>query len=186
MVSNALKALLGVLAVAGYQNRDKIGELLKGLRNPSQPGTDGQPQGGGLGDLLGGLTGGGQMGTGGLGGLGGLFGGGAASGGGLAGSLGELIEQFQEKGHGETANSWVQPGENKPVGDRELSEVLGPEVLNDLSSRTGLTPEEVLRRLSSELPTAVDGLTPNGELPSDDDDETDASGSAPSVKPQMI
>jgi hypothetical protein len=29
MASNALKALLGVLAVAGYQNRDKIGELLR-------------------------------------------------------------------------------------------------------------------------------------------------------------
>ncbi|PDT50218.1 hypothetical protein CO661_00720 [Sinorhizobium fredii] len=186
MVSNALKALLGVLAVAGYQNRDKIGELLKGLRNPPQPGPDGQPQGGGLGDLLGGLAGGGQTGTGGLGGLGGLFGGGAAAGGGLAGSLGELLQQFQEKGHGETANSWVQPGENKPVDNRDLSEVLGPEVLNDLSARTGLSPQEILSRLSRELPTAVDDLTPNGQLPSDDDDETNAPGSVPPVKPQMI
>ncbi|KQW33507.1 MULTISPECIES: YidB family protein [unclassified Ensifer] len=187
MVSNALKALLGVLAVAGYQNRDKIGELLKGLRNPSEPGVAGQPQsGGGLGDLLGGLAGGGQTGTGGLGGLGGLFGGEAAAGGGLAGSLGELLRQFQEKGHGETANSWVQPGENKPVDNRELSEVLDPEVLNDLSARTGLSPQEILSRLSRALPTAVDDLTPNGQLPFDDDDETDALASVPPVKPQMI
>lgn len=70
MASNALKALLSVLAVAGYQNRDKIGELLKAVRNPSQAAPDGQPQsGGGLGGLLGGLTGG----SGGLGGLGGLL-----------------------------------------------------------------------------------------------------------------
>lgn len=182
MVSNALKALLGVLAVAGYQNRDKIGELLNGLRNPSQPGPDGQPHsGGGLGDLLGGLAGSGQTGAGGLGGLGGLFGGGAAAGGGLAGSLGELLQQFQEKGHGETANSWVQPGENRPVDDRELSDVLGPEVLNDLSARTGLSPEEILGRLSRDLPTAVDDLTPNGQLPSDE-----TSGAVSSVNPQMI
>ncbi len=180
MVSNALKALLGVLAVAGYQNRDKIGELLNRLRNPSQPGTDGQPEtGGGLGDLLGGLEGAGQTGAGGLGGLGGLFGG-AAAGGGLAGSLGELLQQFQDKGHGETANSWVQPGENKPVGDRELSDVLGPEVLNDLSARTGLSPEEILGRLSRDLPTAVDDLTPNGQLPSNE-----TSGSDSSVNPQL-
>ncbi|KRD56460.1 DUF937 domain-containing protein [Ensifer sp. ENS10] len=186
MVSNALKALLGVLAVAGYQNRDKIGELLKGLRNPAQLGPDGQPQaGGGLGDLLGGLAGGSQTGMGGLGGLGGLFGG-AASGGGLGGSLGELLRQFEQKGHGETANSWVRPGENKPVGDRELSEVLGPEVLNDLSARTGLPPAEILSRLSRELPTAVDDLTPNGQLPSDVDDEAGAPGSVPSVKPQIV
>lgn len=179
MVSNALKALLGVLAVAGYQNRDKIGELLNGLRNPSQPGPDGQPQsGGGLGDLLGGLAGSGQTGAGGLGG------GGAAAGGGLGGSLGELLRQFQEKGHGETANSWVQPGDNRPVDDRELTDVLGPEVLDDLAARTGLSPEEILTRLSRDLPTAVDDLTPNGQLPSDD--ETSAPESAPSVKPQVI
>jgi hypothetical protein len=29
MASSALKALLAVLAVAGFQNRDKIGELLR-------------------------------------------------------------------------------------------------------------------------------------------------------------
>lgn len=31
MVSGQLKALLGVLAVAGYQNREKIAEFLRGL-----------------------------------------------------------------------------------------------------------------------------------------------------------
>lgn len=175
MVSNALKALLGVLAVAGYQNRDKIGELLKGLRDPGQLGPDGQPRGGGLGDLLGGLAGGTQAGSGGPGTLGGLFSG-AAAGGGLGGTLGELLRQFEQKGHGETASSWVGPGENKPVDDRELSEVLGPEVLNDLSLRTGLSPEEIVSRLSRELPTAVDDLTPGGQLPYDGDDG-DASGS---------
>ncbi|MDR6757880.1 uncharacterized protein YidB (DUF937 family) [Mycoplana sp. BE70] len=184
MVSNALKALLGVLAVAGYQNREKIGELLKGLTTASQPGPDGQPQtGGGLGDLLGGLAGGGQTGTGSLGGLGGLFGGAATSGGGLAGSLGELLRQFEEKGHSETANSWVRSGENKPVDNHELSQVLGPELLDDLSARTGLSPEEILSRLSRDLPTAVDDLTPNGQLPSDEDNDSNASGSVPPVKP---
>ncbi|MBZ7927597.1 YidB family protein (plasmid) [Ensifer adhaerens] len=182
MASNALKALLGVLAVAGYQNRDKIRDLLNGLRNP-QPGPDGQPQGGGWGDLLGGLAGSGQAGSGGPGGLGGLFGGSATAGGGLAGGLGELLRQFHETGHGETANSWVQPGENKSVDNRQLSEVLGPEVLDELSARTGLPREEILSRLSRELPTAVDDLTPNGRLPTDDDMDPSPD---PSAKPQMI
>jgi hypothetical protein len=30
-----LKALLGVIAVAGYHNRDKTGELLRGIHPPS-------------------------------------------------------------------------------------------------------------------------------------------------------
>ncbi|MBB3644535.1 hypothetical protein FHX14_000694 [Rhizobium sp. BK619] len=42
MMSGPLKALLGVIAVAGYQNRDKIGELLRGIQNP-QRGENGQP-----------------------------------------------------------------------------------------------------------------------------------------------
>ena len=58
MSRGPLTALLAVLAVAGYQNRDKIAEMLRGLQagqttNPD--GTVSQNQGG-LGDLLGGLT----------------------------------------------------------------------------------------------------------------------------------
>lgn len=171
MASNALKALLGVLAVAGYQNRDKIGELLKGIRSPSQTGPDGQPQssGGGLGDLLGGLTGGaGGGGPGGLGGLGDLLKGGL--GGGLAGGLGDLLRLFEAKGHGQTANSWVQPGENRPVTNGQLSEALGTDTIDDLSSRTGLSTEEILSRLSRSLPTAVDDLTPDGRVPTDEEE----------------
>jgi uncharacterized protein YidB (DUF937 family) len=177
MASNALKALLGVLAVAGYQNRDKIGELLRGIRSPAQPGPDGQPpqSGGGLGDLLGGLAGGGNAGglggLGGLSGLGGLLGGGL--GGGLAGGLSDLLRQFEQNGHGETAQSWVQPGENKPIDDRQLSKVLGSDTLDDLSSRTGLSTQEILSRLSRDLPTAVDDLTPGGQVPEAEDDDID-------------
>lgn len=33
----SLAALLGLVAVAGYQNRDKIGEFIRGLDDPSSP-----------------------------------------------------------------------------------------------------------------------------------------------------
>lgn len=33
----SLAALLGLVAVAGYQNRDKIGDFIKGLDDPSSP-----------------------------------------------------------------------------------------------------------------------------------------------------
>jgi uncharacterized protein YidB (DUF937 family) len=57
----SMTALLGLLAVAGYQNRDKIAEMLRGAS--SAPGTSGQAQQGGLGGLLG------SLGSGGVGGL---------------------------------------------------------------------------------------------------------------------
>lgn len=179
MTTNALKALLGVLAVAGYQNRDKIGEILQNLRSEPQRGANGQPQtGGGLGDILRGL---GRDGDG-LAGLGGLLNGSAA--GGLSGGLGDLLRRFEQKGHGETAQSWVQTGENRPIDDRQLSEVLGPEILSDLSARTGLSPEEIVSRLSRDLPTAVNDLTPEGKLPSDADEiGSKGQASVPLIKP---
>ena len=178
MASSALKALLAVLAVAGFQNRDKIGELLRGLQQPQGDGTPGQQSGG-----LGGLTGGG---AGGLGGLGGLLGG-ASTGGVLGGGLGDLLKQFQQNGHGETAKSWVDTGPNTEINDTQLSEALGPEVLDDLSARTGLSPEEILSRLSRDLPRAVDELTPDGTLPvADESDEANGRQSAPSIRPQIV
>ena len=61
----------------------------------SNAGLPGGGLGGGLGDLL-------------KGGLGGLLAGGAA-GSVISGGLGDLLKQFQQSGHGETANSWVSP-----------------------------------------------------------------------------
>lgn len=44
----SMTALLGLLAIAGYQNRDKLGEILSNLGK-------GAPPAGGLGNLLNGL-----------------------------------------------------------------------------------------------------------------------------------
>lgn len=159
-----LTALLGILAMAGYQNRDKIGaalkELTQGGAQPQAPGaqpagTPSQSSDTGLGGLLGGLSGGG---------LGDLVKG-ASAGGILSGGLGGLLDQFSKNGYGDTADSWVSPGENKPIDDRQLSQAIGPDVLEEISSKTGLSADEILSRLSKDLPKAVDDLTPEGHIP---------------------
>jgi uncharacterized protein YidB (DUF937 family) len=186
-----LTALLGILAVAGYQNRDKIAATLRELTGGAQPQASGaQPGGaapqadGGLGGLLGSILGGAQPGGsssaqqdgGGLGGLGGLLGGlaggglgdllkGNSAGGILSGGLGGLLDQFQQNGYGDTANSWVSSGENKPIDHGQLSQALGPDVLDELAKATGLSKDDLLARLSKTLPQAVDGLTPQGRVP---------------------
>ena len=67
----SLVALLGLLAVAGFQNRDKIAGALGGLtKNAGAPGSSPSGLGGmlsGLGDLFGPSAGGGNVLTGGLG-----------------------------------------------------------------------------------------------------------------------
>lgn len=144
----SMTALLGLLAVVGYQNRDKIAEMLGGQGQRRDDG-DGE---GGLGDLLGRLGGG----------LGG-----AGAGGLLSGGLGELLERFRENGQGDAADSWVGTGPNRQLSAPELEQAIGPDVLDTLSRQTGLSHEELVSRLSRDLPDAVDGFTPEGRLPAD-------------------
>ena len=144
----SMTALLGLLALAGYQNRDKIAEFLNGH---GTPGASGQPGLGGLLSKLGSNLGG------------------AGAGGMLSGGLGELVDRFKQSGQGDTAQSWVGTGPNKPVSPPELERAIGADVLAALSQQTGLSREELLARLSRELPDAVDKYTPQGRLPAEAD-----------------
>jgi uncharacterized protein YidB (DUF937 family) len=165
MQRGPLKALLAVLAVAGYQNRDKIAEILKGVTGnartspqpgqASQPGATSSPSGVGLDDILGKLR---------SGGLGSILGGGSI-GSILNGGLNDLLDQFRQSGQQTKAESWVKTGSNEPINDTELAEALGPDVIKDLVERTGLSEAEILQRLSKNLPGAVDDLTPDGKVP---------------------
>lgn len=147
-------ALLGLLAVAGYQNRDKIQEAFGKLSQggggaPGQPNPPGN-QGGILGQL------------------GGLFGG-ASAGSVLSGGLGQLVDRFRETGHGQAADSWVGRGPNQPIDPSQLEQAIGPDTLNQLSQHTGLSRDELLSRLTRDLPEAVNKFTPDGRLPTEDE-----------------
>jgi len=169
----SMTALLGLLAVAGYQNRDKIGQLLGGGQQsaPEQSGMaapagqQGWPQGGQqMGQQAGqqgGLSGVLQQ-------LGGALGG-ASAGGFLSNGLNELVQRFQQNGHGETAQSWIGTGPNRAVSPDQLQQAIGPDVLDTLSRQTGLPHNELLARLSRELPNAVDNYTPQGRVPTEAD-----------------
>ena len=150
----SMVALLGLLAVAGYQNRDKIAEALGGRKQEPGGGADQNTQQGGLGGVLGKL--------------GGMLGG-ASTGSVLSGGLRDLVERFQQNGQGQAAESWVRTGPNQPIAPDQLEQAIGPDVLATLSQQTGLSREELLSRLTRELPTAVDKLTPDGRLPTEDE-----------------
>jgi uncharacterized protein YidB (DUF937 family) len=144
----SMAALLGLLAIAGYQNRDKLAEMLKGAQAKSGADSGGSREDhaattGNLGGLLGGTT------------VGGLLGGG----------LKELIDSFKSSGQGEIADSWVRTGPNKPVSPQEVERAISPDIWAALSEQTGLSKQELLSRLSRELPGAVDKYTPEGRLP---------------------
>ena len=111
--------------------------------------------GGGLSDVL-------------KGGLGGLLAGGAA-GSILSGGLGDLLNQFQQKGQGDAANSWVSNGPNKQIAPGDLASALGVDQIEQLSSQSGLSRDDLLKGLSQYLPDVVNHLTPDGRLPNADE-----------------
>jgi uncharacterized protein YidB (DUF937 family) len=111
------------------------------------------------------------------GGLGGILGsgqspagaGGPLSGGALGGGLKDLLDRFRQSGQEDKAQSWVAKGTNKPIAPQELEQTLGEERIQWLMEQTGLPRDELLSGLSSELPDAIDELTPDGRVPTEDE-----------------
>ena len=146
---------MAILALLAYKAVKHMGGSQSGAAPAPSPagGTAGGLGGGSLGDVLKGR-------------LGGLLAGGAA-GSVISGGLGDLLRQFQQNGQGETANSWVRQGPNKPISPGDLANALGADKINDLMSQSGLSRQELLNGLSQQLPEVVNHLTPDGRLPSE-------------------
>jgi len=125
-------ALMGLLA---YQNRDKIGDFLRG---PTEPGQSGVPQSGGLLDAL-------------------------VRGGGLR----EVLHRFRSAGATEQVDSWVGRGDNQPLQPEHVERAIDPSTLDELCRQTGLSREELVERITKDLPKSVDTLTPTGQMPQD-------------------
>jgi uncharacterized protein YidB (DUF937 family) len=81
------------------------------------------------------------------------------------GGLQGVVSEFERNGLGATIQSWVGTGPNQPISPNEVHKTLGPDLLQQLSEKSGLSVEELTERLSHVLPQAVDKLTPNGALP---------------------
>lgn len=149
----SMVALLGLLAFAGYQNRDKIAGAIKDAQG--RRATPGAPASGldnvlaGVGDLLGNV---GQGGT-----------------GSLSGGLGDLLNGFKTAGHGAVADSWIDPSvPTQGLTPEQVQQAVGDDNLALLAQRTGLTRDELLKRLATAIPKTVDTLTPGGQMPTEE------------------
>lgn len=83
------------------------------------------------------------------------------------GGLNGILEKFKEGGLGETAASWVGTGENASISAEQISSILGNGTIAALAAKVGITPETLSAQIAEHLPTLVDKLTPNGEVPSE-------------------
>ncbi len=81
------------------------------------------------------------------------------------GGLSGLIQCFRDKGLGGLAASWVGTGQNLPITADQIQNVLGNEKVKELAAKAGISPDMAGTALSQLLPTLVDKLTPNGQIP---------------------
>jgi uncharacterized protein YidB (DUF937 family) len=89
---------------------------------------------------------------------------GAQAGGGMGGLM-NLVSRFQQAGLGGVAQSWVSNGQNQPVTPQQLHQVFGDQQVNQWAQQTNMQPHDLLSQLAQFLPHAVDGVTPQGQLP---------------------
>jgi uncharacterized protein YidB (DUF937 family) len=154
-------AVLGTLAYKALKNKGGLGGLLAaGQGAPTAANPERRADTGPTGSAS-------AMPPASAGGSGGLLG--SLGGGGLALGLRDLLDRFRQGGQEEKAQSWVSTGENRPIATSELEQVLGSERIEWLMQQTGLPKDQLLAGLSSELPSAIDKLTPNGNLPTEDE-----------------
>jgi uncharacterized protein YidB (DUF937 family) len=76
-----------------------------------------------------------------------------------------LLAKLRAGGLGEHVDSWVSTGENKPVEPAQLGAALGPDTVNQLAAKTGVSIQQLLPMLAAFLPMIINHLTPNGTAP---------------------
>lgn len=94
-----------------------------------------------------------------------------AAGGGLMDALGDgqvlmqIIAKLREGGLDDVVSSWIGNGANAGIEPSQLTDILGQGAVAEFASKLGLSGGDPAQLLSQFLPTAVDGISPEGELP---------------------
>ena len=86
---------------------------------------------------------------------------GALSGGGLS----NLLGKFDAAGMGKQVQSWVGGGPNEEISGEQVRQALGPEEIERMAQKSGLSPEETANDLAQLIPATVNEVTPDGVVP---------------------
>ncbi len=81
------------------------------------------------------------------------------------GGINGLVQAFHDNGLGGAVNSWIGTGANQSVSPDQIQQVLGSGPLQALAQKLGISPDQAGSTLSQLLPTVIDKLTPNGQVP---------------------
>lgn len=85
------------------------------------------------------------------------------------GGVSGLIDAFEKQGLGGVIASWVGSGQNLQISPEQLQAVLGEEHIQGIAQKMGLSTQDVASHLSQLLPSIIDKMTPNGQVPAQQD-----------------
>ena len=83
-----------------------------------------------------------------------------------AGGISGFIESFKNNRLGDIVSSWISTGENMPISADQILQTLGPDKIQKIAQKIGMSDEDLSQHLSQLLPQIIDKLTPNGNVPS--------------------
>jgi uncharacterized protein YidB (DUF937 family) len=81
------------------------------------------------------------------------------------GGLQGLVQSFHDKGMGGLVSSWIGSGQNLPVSADQIHQALGSDQVKALAAKAGVSPDTAASAIAQLLPSIVDKLTPNGQVP---------------------
>ena len=140
-MSPIMVGLMGLLAYRTLKGKGRLADMLG--TNQASGGVGNAPASGGLAGALAGSS--------------------------LGAGLKDLLDRFRQNGHDDKVQSWVSTGANQQIAPNEIEQALGEERIQWLVEQTGMPRDQLLHGLSGELPQAIDKLTPDGRLPTDEE-----------------
>ena len=81
------------------------------------------------------------------------------------GGLADVIGAFNKSGLGNVMSQWISTGPNPPISGDQLTQVLGSDVIAQVAQKAGLGHADASSALAAVLPSLIDHLTPNGQVP---------------------
>jgi uncharacterized protein YidB (DUF937 family) len=84
------------------------------------------------------------------------------------GGISGLITKFKNGGLSEIISSWIGTGANQPISGDQIINALGTDKIHEIADKLGMSDKQVSDRLAAVLPTIIDKLTPNGQVPGTD------------------
>lgn len=81
------------------------------------------------------------------------------------GGFGGFLDKFRNAGLGDMVNSWISTGDNTPLSEDQVESALGPGTIDSIAAQSSLDRGTAVTAMAGTIPSIVDHLTPDGEVP---------------------